>query len=324
MKSEFSDVTKPRPWLRPELIGILCVILAQFLFGTTFAFNKYVINHNVDPMLLGFNRMTLVTICLLPFFRRFKGNTQWSWNDWKRVVFIGAVAQTLAIIFEYGGTKFTTASNASLIISTEAVFSVFLSVLILKERLKLPTVVGGILAVAGMGLVMLNDIRKLEFHTGTGLKGDLLVLFSVICWGLYTVYSKQVLNHSNAIYTLFFVSLFTNISLGMVNLWRGTFSQLAEMPIQAWLATIYLGVFCSCLGHMLYYAALRRLPASIVALTLTLLPVFGVTVSMILLGETLNIAQFVGALIIMIGVAYAVWPRKYQPSLAKDAFVGTQ
>ncbi|RJP24441.1 MAG: DMT family transporter [Candidatus Omnitrophota bacterium] len=309
--------------IRPEIVGLVCVLLAQFLFGTTFAFNKFVINQNVDPMLLGFNRMTIVTLCLLPFYRRCKGNTRWSRKDWRRVFYIGAFAQTTAIILEYVGTKYTTASNASLIISTEAIFSVFLCVLILKERLRLPSIIGGLLTIIGMLFVLLDDIRHVELHGGTGFYGDLLVLSSVVCWGLYTVGSKQVLNHSNAIYTLFFVSVFTNLSLGVVNLARGTLFQIVEISPIAWLATLFLGVFCSCLGHVLYYLALRRLPASIVALTLTLLPLFGVGVSMVVLGETLTLVQLAGAAIIIAGVGYAVWPRKDQTSIAEDAFVGT-
>ncbi len=288
---------------------MLCVLAAQLLFGTTFAFNKLVINQAVDPILLGFNRAVLATLTLLPFYWRRRNSAAWSRADWRRAVFVGAAACATAMILEYMGTRYTTASNVSLIISTEAVFSIFLCVLILKEKLMIPTAVGGAAALAGMGFVLLDDIRSMDVHFAPHLFGDLLVLGSVLCWGLYTVNSKILVDRSNATYTIFFVTLFSALSLGGVNYARGTLGRIGEMSTQAWLGTVYLGVFCSGLAHLLYFQALQRLPASLVALTLTLLPVFGVVFSIALLGESLTLAQGAGAAVIVAGIAYAVWPR---------------
>ena len=301
---------------------MLFVLAAQFLFGTTFAFNKYVIQQNVDPILLGFNRMVLATLCFLPFYRRFQGETRWIYKDWILVFLVGSVSTALAIILEYVGTKYTTASNASLLISTEAVVSVFLAVLILKERLQMTTVAGGIFSVIGMVFVMYEDIQHFELQSGERLLGDSLILASVFAWGLYTVGSKKILNHSSPIYTLFFMSLFTTLSLGLINLFRGSLHGVFEMSLQAWLVTLYLGIFCSGLAHFFYYQALKRLPASVCALTLTLLPVFGVIVSMLLLKETLSLFQLAGAVTIVIGVGYALWPREETPDIPIEPPVG--
>ncbi|HOJ61711.1 MAG TPA: DMT family transporter [bacterium] len=294
---------------RRWMIGILCVLSAQLLFGTTFAINKLVINQSVDPILLGFNRAVLATLTLLPFYWRRRKSAHWSPADWRRALFIGAGACAAAMILEYMGTRYTTASNVSLIISTEAVFSIFLCVWILKEKLAIATVIGGLAAAAGMGFVLLDDIRGLDVHFESHLFGDLLVLGSVLCWGLYTVNSKILVDRSNATVTIFFVTLFSALSLGGINLFRGTLGQIGHMPTPALLGTVYLGVFCSGFAHLLYFQALQRLPASLVALTLTLLPVFGVVFSIALLGERLTWAQGAGAVVIIVGIGYAVWPR---------------
>ena len=311
-ESPSASITSPAPALtrtRHWATGVLCVLAAQLLFGTTFAFNKLVINQSVDPILLGFNRAVLATLTLLPFYWRRRNSAAWSRADWRRAWFVGAIACAAAMILEYMGTRYTTASNVSLIISTEAVFSIFLCVLILKEKLVRPTLAGGIAALAGMGFVLLDDIRGVDVHFASHLSGDLLVLGSVLCWGLYTVNSKILVDRSNATYTIFFVTLFSALSLGGVNLARGTLGQIGEMSTPAWLGTVYLGVFCSGLAHLLYFQALQRLPASLVALTLTLLPVFGVVFSIALLGERLTGARGAGAVVIIAGIAYAVWPR---------------
>ncbi len=296
------------------LAGIFFAILAQALFGTTFAFNKYVINHDVDPILLGFNRMTLATLTFLPLHLFLANKTRWNRPDWISIFLIGGLFAASAIMLEYMGTKYTTASNASLIISTEAVFSTFLAVLLLREHLNFPTIIGGICALIGMALVMLDDIRHLEIEVGSSLLGDLLVLTSVVSWGLYTIYSKKILAHSDPIQTIFYGSLFCALTLSLVNLFKGTYSQIFTMNTKAWSATLYLGICCSGFGHFFYYHALKRLPASIVCMTLTLLPVFGVLFSILLLHETLSLSTSIGAVIIIGGLAYAVWPRE-KPSI---------
>ena len=217
------------------------------------------------------------------------------------------------MILEISGTKFTTASNVSLISSTESIVSILLSVLILKERLQTGVIAGGICALAGMGLVLSHDIRTAEWHFNAGLLGDVLVFGAVFSWSLYTVYSKKIVEGADPICAIFWVSLFAALSLGLVNVFIGTITGIGDMSFSAWQVTVYLGIVGSGLAHLLYFQALKNLPATIVSITLTLLPVFGVAFSMGLLGEKLTLTQTIGAITIVTGVGYAVWPRS-QPA----------
>ncbi len=302
--------------------GIMCVIGAQFLFGTTFAFNKWVMNNGIDPIALGFARAVLASVFMAPFFWGARHTTRWSAKDWRRVILIGLVLNAVAIICEYMGTNYTSASNATLIIATESVFSVFLAVIILKEKLHYQTFIGGVFAIAGIALVMMRDILNFEIHGGTGLFGDSLVVTSVVCWGFFTILSKQILNHSNPIYTLFFINIFASISLGVISGFQGALAPMVEMDAYTWAAVLYLGLICSGGGFLLYFTALKLLPASIVVLTLTLIPVFGVVFSIGLLGEVLTIYQMVGGTSIIAGVTYAMWPREAQKVVSEDALIG--
>lgn len=300
------------------LIGIVCVLAAQFLFGTTFAFNKFVINQDVDPILLGFNRAWIAVACLFPFYLRLRKTTQWDGKIWRLVIFVGAFATAGAMILEYMGTKHTTASNASLIVATESVLAVFLAVLILKEKLNRSTIVGGVGALIGMAMVMWEDLRAFQIHGGEGLIGDLLALCSVFCWCLYTINSKRILEHSNPLVAHFFVTFFCSVTLGLVVFFQGTWRTLFVMNSAAWLATVYLGSVCSGLALWLYFQALKRLPATLVSITLTLLPVVGVAFSMFLLGEKLTPHKIAGGAAITLGVGYAVWPQNNNIPIADE------
>lgn len=308
----------PARALSPAVYGAICVITAQFLFGSTFPFNKWVMNQNVDPVALGFARSVLAAIFLFPFYWRERNDTRWTRGDWWTALYVGAGANGLAVICEYMGTNYTTASNASLIIATESLFSVFLAVLILKERLHWQTVVGGVFALGGVALVMMRDIRQFEMHAGPGLFGDMLVVVSVVLWGFYSILSKKILHHSNPIYTLFFLNCFASITLGGVSISQGTLMPLLDVDLMTGLAVVYLGLVCSGFGFLCYFTALKHLPASVVVLTLTLIPVFGVAISIVMLGESLTFTQSAGGLAILAGVAYALWPREAQKVVADE------
>lgn len=308
---------------REHIAGTAFVLTAQMLFGTTFAVNKIVLNEGVDPGILSLGKVAIVCLCLLPFARYCKGETRWSPADWRRAMAVGGLAYTAGMYLEYIGTKFTMASNVSLIVSTEAAFAVFLCVIFLKEKLHYTTIVGGVFAVIGVFMVVFRDIRHIEFRWGTSLAGDLLVLTAVVAWGFYTVFSKKILDHSNPIYSLFFVSLFSACTLLPINLAAGTMGQFAAMTPKAWTALAYLGVFGSCLGMICYFEGLKRLPASVAALTLTLLPVFGVLFSVILLNERLALMQMLGAAVIVVSVGFVVYPREREIPITEDSFIGT-
>ncbi len=297
------------------IIGLICVLFAQFLFGTTFSLNKYVIQQGVDPILLGFNRTCIAILCLFPFYWGRRKTTTWTAKDWRLVFLVGVFATAGAIILEYSGSKFTTASNVSLIMSIESLLTIYMAFLILKERLHLPVVYGGMGALVGMVFVMWDDFNSIEIHVNKAFFGDFLILASVFCWCAFTIGSKSIVKRSNPLVANFFITVFACLSLGSVVAIQGTWRGWMEMDQVSWYITIYLGAFCSGLGYLLYFQALKRLPASLVSLTLSLLPLFGVLFSILLLGERLTFYQFFGGAVIIIGVGYALWPQNNGASL---------
>jgi drug/metabolite transporter (DMT)-like permease len=73
---------------------------------------------------------------------------------------------------------------------------------------------------------------------------------------------------------------------------------------QFWL--IVLALSSQVLGWLVISVALPRLPASLTALILLIQPVGGIAISALVLGERPSIVQLAGALVIVVGVAFAV------------------
>jgi drug/metabolite transporter (DMT)-like permease len=138
----------------------------------------------------------------------------------------------------------------------------------------------------------------------------LILLIAVFFWSIYTVMGKPLTRRVNPVHAIFYILFFCSISLGILTLLLGYWPQVFTYPASAWPYILYLGIFGTGIPHLCYYQALKRLKASTVSVMLTTLPVFGIFLSYILLDERLTLIQGAGAVLIMVGVTYAVWVRK--------------
>ncbi|MDX9753476.1 MAG: DMT family transporter [bacterium] len=290
-----------------RIVGMTLLLLSQVMFGTTFAVNKLVLNQAMDPILLAFARTTLGWLFLLPFFLMYRGSQRWTPAKWRLGLMVGMVSAPLAMMAELTGTHFSTASNASLILSIESLVAMVLSVWLLKEQPTRRMVAGLFIACMGMWFVLSRHISHVEFHFGSALFGDFLLFCAVFAWSFYTVLGKPLTEDVNPIYSVFFVLVFASITLGSISLVQGTWGEFPKISLQAWKGIVFLGVIGTGLPQLLYFQALKRLMASTVSLSLTFQPVCGVFFAFLLLGEILSLSQAVGAVLVVFGIGYAVW-----------------
>lgn len=290
-----------------RIVGLTFLLLSQIMFGTTFAINKLVMNQEMDPILLALARTTLGWMFLFPFFLFFRGPQKWTPQKWRLALLVGMIAAPLALISELTGTKFTSASNASIIVSIEALVSMLLSVLLLKERPTKRILTGLFVACIGMWFVLYQHIFHVEFHFGSALFGDFLLFIAILAWSFYTVLSKPLTQDVNPLYSIFNILFLASMSLGIITLAQGKWVEFSHLSTQTWLGVLFLGVIGTGLPQLLYFQALKRLLASTVSLTLTFQPVTGVFFAFLILGEVLSITQAFGAVLVIAGIGFAVW-----------------
>jgi drug/metabolite transporter (DMT)-like permease len=74
---------------------------------------------------------------------------------------------------------------------------------------------------------------------------------------------------------------------------------LAELGWRSWLALSYQALFTYGLAMLLFFTALKHLDVAVASLSLYLLPVFGVVLAAILLGERLGAAAICGTAVVL-------------------------
>jgi len=202
------------------------------------------------------------------------------------------------------GLQYTTASNASLYAVTAPITILLLSAVFLEEHITARKALGVGLAVAGV-LVVMSPETLTSLELDAHVKGDLLVLVSIVMWGLFTVLGKKATDELGALKVTSWVTLIGALWMLPVGAYQmqATGYSLASMTLEAWLAVGFLGVGCSFLAVLLYFVALRRTESQKVGVYLYTIPPMTAVVAVLYLGETLSVNLVLGAVLVIAGVA---------------------
>jgi drug/metabolite transporter (DMT)-like permease len=91
-----------------------------------------------------------------------------------------------------------------------------------------------------------------------------------------------------------------------------------SIPLSFWAWGAAGGLVYYALAFWLYVVGLQQAPASLAAMFLNLIPIFGVASAYMVLGERLTPAQWVGAALILAAVT-AIIRVQHRPALARSA-----
>lgn len=173
---------------------------------------------------------------------------------------------------------------------------------VLGEKPTLYRVLALACGVGGVALVMAGN----GFDLGTGkLPGVALCLVASVSFALGTVITKRwpLAMAPGA-------AVVWQVALGMIPLIGGAllFEQprVAAVSAGGWVILAYMAVVPLCLCYLAWFAALRRLPASLCTQGSLLSPVVGMMGSALLLEEPFGPRQVAAFLLIVVGVVLAV------------------
>jgi drug/metabolite transporter (DMT)-like permease len=193
------------------------------------------------------------------------------------------------------GLALTTASNASLISSTEPLVTTLLAAWLLREKLTGPILATIAATTTGVILVCTPNFN----HFGvSSLLGDSALMLAIFCAALYAIASRRWVSRINplllvtaqqSIALLFFIIITLLMSQGHLN--------FAGLTPTVFLLNCLSGILGYAMASWLQLEALSQQTASMTALYLTLTPIFSLIPAYCLLHERLSLQQFIGSLI---------------------------
>jgi len=282
----------------------LALLTAIVLWAVSFVATKVALE-SAPPLVVVSLRLLISAACFLPLIVATGGSRGLGGLRVLRQLFVLSLfGAGLHYATQTIGLQYTTASNASLFTTTGPITILLLSALVLGERITPRKAAGVALAVAGV-LVVMGPAKLTSLELDQHILGDLLVLTSLVLWGLFTVFGKRLTDELGALRVTAWVTVIGATWMAPVG-WaqiRLTGFALSALGGEAWAAIAFLGVGCSFLATLLYFVALGQSESQKVGVYLYLIPPLTAGFAAFYLGETITLNLVVGAVLVFAGVA---------------------
>jgi drug/metabolite transporter (DMT)-like permease len=214
------------------------------------------------------------------------------------LAFVNITCWNLLIAF---GLLSIPSGRAAILAYTMPVWSIPMSMWLLRERMTGRKVVGLALGMSGLGLLLGDATLTL----GRAPVGSLLVLGASLSWALGTVLQKRFpMNMPAGSYTAW-IMLLGGVPIFVGALFLDDFRTLGTIGLWPALGVAYNVLVAFAFAHWAWIKIATSVPVSVFSLSMLIIPVVGVLSGMIFLGERPDWTEY-AALVLVLGALLSV------------------
>lgn len=279
----------------------LLLLLVACIWALNFSLVKIGLNE-IDPMSFNAMRFLLATILMwtvvlkrgiwIPIRREDR------WN----LVILGLTGNLLYQLLFIFGLERTFSANSAVMLGTIPVWVAVVSHLSSSdEKMNKNKAIGVILAFTGVLFILLGKPERISLSSETFV-GDLLTLASAFVFGYYSVKSRGFLTYYPPL-QLTTISM----SVGGMSLFFVGIPWLVQLDYAAigWVSygtVLYSGLFSVGIAYIIWNYGLRQVGAVRTATYQNLVPVLGLILGFLILGEKMELLQYVGSAVVIAGI----------------------
>lgn len=279
-----------------QLLASGALLAAAILWGLTYPLTKLI--EDYPTFLIIVVRFSSAALALLlSSLRRLRRMNL----DTLKYAFFLSILLTAMLGLNIVGIKYTTSVRASFFTSLSFLMVPLLNLFLFRVRLSAIVVKSALLCLVGFFLLCYAPGNaSLEINLG-----DLLCAAAAFCGSLNILVMEKVAKEEH-VDTL----LFTTFLMGFIALWGGILGGMSgglrgpEMSVADLGIMIILGVGCSAVAYTLQAHFEKVVPSNRVGILFALEPASGCILSVLCLHETMSIAAWTGAAIIMASILY--------------------
>ena len=303
---------------KQEIVAYVLLILTTIIWGGTWPLGRWLVSEEVGgatipPFMIAVIRYFLAVICFFLILRFKEGTLNWQFakKNWKILALMGLLSVTIYQAGYLIGELLTSASDASIMVATNAVWVVIISSSFLKtERFAWGKMVGSLLAFSAVVIVVGFSPNV---NVANRILGDIMILLGAFAYATYTVISRFFLNKTredtesyqpSSIWIMNWVSLFGFlITTPIALIFSPEFlipASYLTIPPRVWIGISYLAFISTIGAYTFYLEGVKRLNASRAAIFQALVPLFGVVFSAIFLQEEFDVIVYPFALLLVV------------------------
>jgi len=257
----------------------------------------------ISPGIATAGRLAIVILVLLPFAWRGLAPKlrALGTRDWSVLFGLGFSGGGLHLAMQWLGLHYTTATNATLYLSTSPIFILLLARVFLGEGIRAGQWIGVAISFAGVALIAAHGdpraLVSLSFNAG-----DLLAVGSMVMWASYTILlgrRRDTLDMVQLLLVVCALGLVTMIPWLAWDLHAGASPTLGTAGL---IAVLYSAFGSLLLAYAGWSYVVARIGAARAGATMHLMPAITVLMSAAFLGEYPVWYHFAGIALILAGV----------------------
>ncbi len=286
-------------------VAYLFVTGATFLWGASTVVGRAV-HQDLPPIGTSFWRWFLAALVLLLFV----------WRDLPRkqtlivknfpLILLLGILQVGSSALLYLGLNYTTAISATLINASQPALTVIPAWLLTRDRVTFGQSIGIIAAL--LGIIVMVSQGNLKTLLALQLNiGDIFALLAIVGWAIYATLLHRLPEELGFGTSLFVIFLSGSLIILPFYFIESAAFRVVPFSKSAVGIIIMLGIVVSLGSVALWNSSLRAVGPNRASIFLNLIPVFGVSLAIIFLGEKLSMYHFAGAGLVGLGIILVVF-----------------
>jgi drug/metabolite transporter (DMT)-like permease len=217
--------------------------------------------------------------------------------------------------FLYIGQSEVKPGAAALLTTLSPLFTLFLAIAFLKERVPARRAAGILVALAGLYIVVRwgrIGLGRITAVSHADLRYVLVTALAPLSWSIYTVLGKDMLRKASPLSVTYLTIVIGTVPF----LWGANgqfFRTLASLTATQWLALAHLSILCTLVGFWIWFKALERLPTTTVASFIYLNPPFAALFGSLFFNEEVTGLFLVGSAVVLAGLYLAQGTKEGRP-----------
>ncbi len=282
--------------------SVIAALVSAACFGTLAIFASLAYSGGALPLQLLTWRFSLAALLLGGYLALTKPSAlRVPIGDLGRYAVISLLGYGAASICFFFALTYTDASVVAILLYT------YPAMVVLAERLlfKVPLSSGRGVAVAltFAGCALVSD--PFSASGGVGMVGIVLGLGAAACYSAFSMLSDRWLAGRPRTTLMAYLFVYTALLSGAAALFAGTSLSTAEWEPIVWPMLLGIVALPTFAAILLFLHALRGLGAGQAAILSTFEPVFTIVLAALILGESLSLLQWCGAVLVLAGVFIA-------------------
>jgi len=307
-----SESEKKRMEPKKNLVVHLLAIATSCIWGTTFASTKVLIEHGLSPAEIMCTRflMAYIGIWIIAPRQLFSR----SLRDEMLLVAAGLTGGSLYFLAENTALQYTYSANVGILVATIPLAMALVSHLFIKgERFHRELLYGGVVALIGISLVVLNG----QFILKINPLGDMLTMVAVFMWVIYGLLLKKLEGYSTVFITrkVFFYGIITILPVFLTEPTHFQMNILSQTIV--WGNLIYLGIIASLGCYLTWNYVVKKLGVVSCTNYLYLNPIAALLTSICVIGERVTWVALLGSILILTGVFVSEKKKKKKKQIHK-------